>query len=42
VTRAYRITYNGYVHSFDKRGWGNYWTFRCICSPERFGEKLST
>jgi len=36
---AYRITYNGYVDSFDKQGWGDYWTFRCVCSPERFEGK---
>jgi hypothetical protein len=32
---AYRIDYNGRVDSFDKPGWGDYWTFRCVCSPER-------
>jgi len=37
---AYRITYNGYVDSFDKQGWGDYWTFRCVCSPERFEGKF--
>jgi hypothetical protein len=35
-SRAYRITYNGYVYPFDKRGWGDYWAFRCVCSPEHF------
>jgi hypothetical protein len=33
---AFRIAYNGYVASFGKRGWGDYWAFRCVCSPERF------
>jgi hypothetical protein len=33
---AYRIAYNGYVASFGKRGWGNYWAFRCVCTPDRF------
>jgi hypothetical protein len=32
----YRIAYNGYVASFGKRGWGDYWSYRCVCSPEQF------
>jgi hypothetical protein len=35
--RAYRIAYNSYVASFEKPGWGDYWAFRCVCLPERFG-----
>jgi hypothetical protein len=31
---AFRIAYNGYVLSVDKRGWGDYWSYRCVCSPE--------
>jgi len=41
-SRAYRITYNGYVDSFDKPGWGDYWAFRCVCAPGRFEKKLAT
>jgi hypothetical protein len=29
--RAYRIAYNGMVRAFQKRGWGNYWAYRCVC-----------
>ncbi len=28
--RAYRIAYNGYVSALDKRGWGDYWAYRCV------------
>jgi hypothetical protein len=28
--RAYRIAYNGYVFAFSKRGWGDYWAYRCV------------
>ena len=34
--RAYRIAYNGFVAPFEKKGWGDYWAFRCVCSPDRF------
>jgi hypothetical protein len=29
--RAYRIAYNGQVYAFPKRGWGDYWAYRCVC-----------
>jgi len=32
---AYRIAYNGYVFALDKRGWGDYWAFRCVREPSR-------
>jgi len=31
--KAYRIAYNGYVLAVDKRGWGDYWAFRCVREP---------
>ena len=31
--RAYRIAYNGYVLAWDKRGWGDYWAYRCVKEP---------
>ena len=31
--KAYRIAYNGYVFAFNKRGWGDYWAFRCVSEP---------
>jgi hypothetical protein len=31
--RAYRISYNGYVFALDKRGWGDYWAYRCVREP---------
>ncbi len=41
--KAYRIAYNGYVSPLDKRGWGDYWSFRCVREPERRkGEITST
>lgn len=33
---VYRIAYNGFVMSADKRGWGDYWAYRCVCSPQQF------
>jgi hypothetical protein len=33
--KAYRIAYNGYVFAFDKRGWGDYWAYRCVSEPGR-------
>lgn len=32
--RAYRIAYNGNVWALDKRGWGDYWAFRCVREPD--------
>jgi hypothetical protein len=32
----FRIAYNGYVMSASPRGWGDYWSYRCVCEPERF------
>jgi len=32
--KAYRIAYNGYVWALDKRGWGDYWAYRCVREPE--------
>jgi hypothetical protein len=32
--RVYRIAYNGYVLAWDKRGWGDYWAYRCVREPE--------
>ncbi len=31
--KVYRIAYNGYVLPTNERGWGDYWAFRCVCSP---------
>lgn len=28
---AYRIAYNGSVMSAAKKGWGDYWSYRCVC-----------
>jgi hypothetical protein len=28
--KAFRIAYNGYVFALDKRGWGDYWAYRCV------------
>ena len=28
--KAYRIAYNGYVFALNKRGWGDYWAYRCV------------
>ncbi len=33
----YRIAYNGYVMAASPRGWGDYWAYRCVCEPEKFG-----
>jgi hypothetical protein len=33
--KAYRIAYNGYVIAFAKRGWGDYWAYRCVCEPSK-------
>lgn len=32
--KAYRIAYNGYVLALDKRGWGDYWAYRCVREPD--------
>ncbi len=32
--KAYRIAYNGYVLALDKRGWGDYWAYRCVRVPD--------
>jgi hypothetical protein len=32
----YRIAYNGYVMAADPRGWGDYWSYRCVSEPEKF------
>lgn len=32
--RAYRIAYNGQVYAFPKKGWGNYWAYRCVCDSK--------
>jgi hypothetical protein len=32
----FRIAYNGYVMSAPPRGWGDYWSYRCVCEVERF------
>ncbi len=29
--QAWRIAYNGFVMAADKRGWGDYWSYRCVC-----------
>jgi hypothetical protein len=29
--KAYRIAYNGYVFPFGYKGWGDYWSYRCVC-----------
>jgi hypothetical protein len=31
--KAYRISYNGYVFALDRRGWGDYWAYRCVSEP---------
>ncbi len=31
--KAFRIAYNGNVAAFVKRGWGNYWAYRCVSEP---------
>jgi hypothetical protein len=31
--KAYRVAYNGYVFAWDKRGWGDYWAYRCVRAP---------
>ena len=28
--QAFRIAYNGRTGAFDRRGWGDYWSFRCV------------
>jgi len=33
--KAYRIAYNGYVLAVPKRGWGDYWAYRCVCEPSK-------
>ena len=33
--KAYRIAYNGYVFALAKRGWGDYWAYRCVCEPSK-------
>ncbi len=31
--QVYRIAYNGYVVTANKKGWGDYWAFRCVSEP---------
>jgi hypothetical protein len=31
--KAYRIAYNGTVFPLAYRGWGDYWTYRCVREP---------
>jgi hypothetical protein len=33
--RRFRIAYNGYVMAAPPSGWGDYWSYRCVCEPER-------
>jgi len=39
--RRYRIAYNGFVMSAEPRGWGDYWSYRCVCRPEQFQGKAT-
>jgi hypothetical protein len=33
ASNAYRIAYNGYVAAFGLKGWGDYWSYRCVRRP---------
>jgi hypothetical protein len=33
--KAYRIAYNGYISALPKRGWGEYWAYRCVCENSK-------